>query len=117
MRIILAYSLVILLLCTPLVLANVYETREEHAAHCSMLVNDEWNRRFGGSYYDGAEDMIQTRDENFLIAGYIHGFNQPMSDGWLINMDGEGNELWNKTYGGGNEDILFSVIEAEDGFV
>jgi hypothetical protein len=93
------------------------ETNKTYNDNCSSLIGDEWNKRFGGSYYDGAEDMIQTSDNNFIISGYIHGYTQPMSDGWLIKIDEHGHELWNKTYGDGNEDILFSVIETEDGFV
>jgi len=109
--------LVILLLCIPLAQAVTDENIQTDKFPSSNIIDDEWNKHFGGNYYDGAMDIKQINDKNFIVAGYIHGFTQPLSDGWLLKIDGDGNEIWNKTYGGHNEDIMYSVIETEDGFV
>jgi predicted secreted protein len=75
----------------------------------------EWNKTFGGTSDDGAYDLLQTEDGGYIIAGYTQSFGAGGSDFWLIKTDAQGNELWNKTYGGTGDEAAFRVLLANDG--
>lgn len=91
--------------------------------------NQEWNRTFGGKYHDYAASVIETSDGGYAIAGIKDSFNDGgysiavyrdlivvgIADAWLIKTDALGNELWNKTYGGLNDDGAFSIVQTSDG--
>jgi hypothetical protein len=77
----------------------------------------EWNRTFGGLYGDGAWSLQETKDGGYILVGNTanQGYG---SDLWLVRTDGNGNLLWNKTYGGSGEDVGYFVNETKDrGFV
>jgi len=79
--------------------------------------NEEWNRTFGGNYYDLIEKSIAyTPDGGYILVGSTYSFgNSNNLDGWLIKIDGDGNELWNKTYGTKNKEHLWEVQITSDG--
>ena len=70
----------------------------------------EWDRTFGGENNDTGHSVEQTSDGGYIISGYKnyrYGYNT--SDLWLIKVDENGNEEWNKTFGGNkNEYDWFS---------
>jgi hypothetical protein len=61
--------------------------------------NIEWDKTFGGEYYDRGKHGIQTLDGGFIVVGYTSSFGSGSSDGWLIKTDANGNMEWEKTYG------------------
>jgi len=79
--------------------------------------NGEWNKEYGGRECDDIEDIKYTSDGAFVIAGRTMSFGNGGYDAWLIKIDKNGNEVWNKTYGGTKEDIAYSVVESEDGYI
>ena len=81
------------------------------------IINGEWYHEFGGKSYDEACGIVQTRDKGFIITGGTDSYGNGNWDTWLLKIDKEGNEIWNKTYGGKNEDIGKNVIEVDNGFV
>jgi len=71
-------------------------------ANCAGAVPvEEWNRTFGGEYWDEAYSFAQTPDEGYIIAGLTY-FNESSDyeDAWLIKADSRGQMLWNRTYAG-----------------
>ena len=80
-------------------------------------------------YQDYAASVVQTVDDGYAIAGIKDSFNDGgyslavyrdliilgNADAWLIKTDSSGNELWNKTYGGLNDDGAFSIVQTLDG--
>ena len=71
---------------------------------------EEWNKTFGGSGYDAIFSIQSISDEGYILAGYTSSFrNNSSYNGWLIKIDLEGNEKWNKTFGGQFTDGFFSV--------
>jgi len=77
--------------------------------------NEEWNQRFGDSQYEEGYSVQQTEDNGYIIIGSTgsHGFVD--SDVWLIKTDVNGEEEWNKTFEGWNNDWGYSVQQTTDG--
>ena len=56
------------------------------------------------------QDMITTPD-----GGYMLGRNLSKADYSIVKLDGKGNALWGKTFGGSGSDYLNSLLLASDG--
>ena len=63
---------------------------------------------------DLGTNLQQTSDGGFILIGYTASIGNGKLDSWLIRTDSEGNELWDKTYGGHNNDFGVSVIQLTD---
>lgn len=74
-----------------------------------------WTRTFGGLNGDGGKSVKQTVDRGYIIAGYTWSYGNGVSDVWLIKVDENGNEIWNKTLGLIGEDSGTSIQLTEDG--
>ena len=77
--------------------------------------NELWNKTFGGTNNNWSYSVQQTTDGGYIVIGYTNSFGNGDSDVYLIKTDGSGNELWNKTFGGLNDDGGFSVQQTNDG--
>jgi predicted secreted protein len=75
----------------------------------------QWSKTYGGTGDDRAQCVVQTDDGGYAVVGYTYSYGAGGADGWLIKTDADGNPLWNTTYGGSWDDILFSVIQTSDG--
>ena len=74
-----------------------------------------WNRTYGGSGYDIATSLIQTTDGGYAVAGITQSKGAGGEDFWVIKLDEQGNKVWDRTYGGGGNDIATSLIQTTDG--
>ncbi len=79
-----------------------------------------WQKCFGGSEQDNAEDILKIPD-GYLIIGWTESydgdisFNNGGSDGWIIRTDSTGNITWEKTYGGTKGDNFFRIFGDNNG--
>ena len=77
--------------------------------------NEIWNKSFGGHYLDEGKSVLPTYDGGYVLTGSTYSFGAGNHDAWLIKTDSNGNEIWNKTYGGSSWDQGKSVIQTSDG--
>jgi hypothetical protein len=77
--------------------------------------NKAWDKTFGGSDYDIAYAVQQTSDGGYILAGYTSSFGAGVGDAWLIKTDANGNKVWDKTFGGSNNEVALAVKQTSDG--
>ncbi|MEM3699924.1 MAG: CARDB domain-containing protein [Candidatus Bathyarchaeia archaeon] len=81
--------------------------------------NTLWNRTYGGTYADMAYSAQQTSDGGYIMAGrtavFIPEIGALRDDFLLVKVDSEGNVKWNKTCGGQDWDLAYSVQQTSDG--
>jgi hypothetical protein len=81
-----------------------------------------WERRYGGPWVDQALDMDKTSDGGFIITGVTDGTDlcgleciESRWDVYLLRVDGQGEEVWQRTFGGNGADSGHAVRETQDG--
>ncbi len=77
--------------------------------------NKNWDRTYGGSGYDSAASLIQTTDGGYVIVGVTQSKGAGGADFLVIKLDEQGNQVWDRTYGGSNNDVAASLIQTTDG--
>ena len=75
-----------------------------------------WSRTFGGRDWDNCYALIQVADGGFALAGITNSFGAGGYDFWLVRTDENGDSLWSRTFGGGNDEwCCYSLIQTADG--
>jgi hypothetical protein len=74
-----------------------------------------WDGVYGGSQTEIAYAVVQAADGGYAIAGYTRSFGAGQNDFYLVKIDSAGNISWNKTYGGGDNEVGYCVVETMDG--
>jgi|YelNatPaOPRAMG01_1025707.scaffolds.fasta_scaffold57398_1 hypothetical protein len=77
--------------------------------------NAEWNKTYGGIFFEAANSLTQTNDGGFILAGSTYSYGAGDADFWLVKTDQLGNDQWDRTYGGPEADYGFSVVQTYDG--
>ena len=81
----------------------------------------EWQKSLGGSGYDEPQDVRQTLDGGYIIAGYSHSNDGDVTghheenDYWIVKLDSSGNIEWQKSLGGKKDDFASAIEQTEDG--
>jgi len=77
--------------------------------------NKVWDKTFGGVYGELGESVLAMPDGGYIIAGCTASKGAGGADVWLIKTDESGNEVWDRTLGGENNDDGHSVQQTSDG--
>lgn len=86
-----------------------------------------WDNRFGGSMDESVANFLLLQDGSYVIGGTsfsgISGDKTEdnrdttlqTSDFWLVKTDALGQKLWDKRYGGDNNEVMVELIATADG--
>ena len=74
-----------------------------------------WEKTFGGVDIDEGNQIREISDGNYIVAGRTRSFGAGNYDVYLVKTDPNGNLIWEKTFGGVNEDAGQSFLETSDG--
>lgn len=86
-----------------------------HLIKTDQQGNEEWNRTYGGPLADFGRSAQQTPDGGYIIAGSTYSYGKGGYDMYLIKVDQQGEEEWNRTFGGPLGDYAHSVQQTLDG--
>jgi len=75
----------------------------------------QWNETYGGYSDDILVGILQESDGGYVLLGNTESLGAGLTDCWLIRTDENGNELWNKTYGGLNFEASCAIVHTTDG--
>ncbi|MHC1592681.1 MAG: CARDB domain-containing protein, partial [Methermicoccaceae archaeon] len=88
-----------------------------------------WSRTYGGNGSEWANDVksvmdgdkmgtlgtMESEGHGYILAGTINDSGN--YDGLLIRTDANGTQMWNRTFGGSNNEVLYSVAVLDDGYI
>ncbi|MBU4348761.1 hypothetical protein KJ599_00380 [bacterium] len=77
--------------------------------------NKVWDKTLGGASEDWANSIIQTKDGGYMVAGWTSSMGAGKTDVWIVKLDKRGDLIWDKTFGGSENDEAHSIIQTEDG--
>jgi hypothetical protein len=93
----------------------------EIEGNCDLLLvkadskgEEVWTKRFDRSEEDRGSSVQATEDGGYIIAGTTKTEDDG-SDLWLLKVDGNGEQVWESTYGGTGDDEGFCARETTDG--
>jgi hypothetical protein len=81
----------------------------------------EWQESFGGTGNDTGRSVVPTGDGGFVLGGRSASGasgnktsgNYGLSDLWLVKIDAMGNKLWDKSFGGNDDEgFYYSALAA-----
>ena len=74
-----------------------------------------WNKTYGGNNSERGSSVIVTADGGFLLIGLTETYTLGSQDIWIVKTDSNGAQLWNRTFGGSNNDSPYCGISSSDG--
>ena len=75
----------------------------------------QWDTPLGSVANDVGQAVLQTSDGGYLVAGNQNIGSDNTKQGLLIKVDSQGQEQWQRTYGGSQQDEFFDVVECATG--
>ena len=76
--------------------------------------NMEWDMTYGGGKDDELFDVIELND-GYAMVGSTASIGEGKEDFWLVLIDKDGSQKWERAYGGSKEDVATRVIHSYDG--
>ncbi|MCW4003125.1 MAG: PQQ-binding-like beta-propeller repeat protein [Candidatus Bathyarchaeota archaeon] len=76
-----------------------------------------WNKTFGQSTDSSLRAGVLAHDGGYVATGYIDTEGSGDYDFYLLKVNSDGDEVWNKTYGGVDSEKGYSMAKVFDGYV
>lgn len=74
-----------------------------------------WQMTYGGPGWEQLGSLEPTADGGYVVAGSTLSFGGGDWDAWLLKLDGNGNVVWQRTFGGSGYDSANAVQPTMDG--
>jgi len=111
----------LLILSTTTLALTPFKRDEQQADHrffdappIPLPTSGGWMKTFGGTYPDYGYSVEQTTEGGYILAAETHSFDVEMGDVWVIKTDGDGNKIWDRTFGGSHWDCRPDVKQTDD---
>ena len=86
----------------------------------------QWQRAYGGSYFEGVHKINSTNDGGYIIAGFAYSGNGDVTgyhwalgarfaDAWIVRTDANGTLLWQRCMGSSLHEYAADVRQTTDG--
>lgn len=75
----------------------------------------QWQLSVGDTLWDDSRDVIQNSEGDYVILSRTQK-EQTFDDCLLTKVDQQGNLVWNKTFGGSEEEWPAKILETNDGY-
>ncbi len=102
------------------VLAGYTETAdrwgEAYLIKVTRQGEEQWKRRYGGWSMDQIDDFKAIED-GYILAGGTDSYGLGDFDAWLLKIDTDGTELWNKSFGQREADWAHAVLPVDSGYL
>ena len=80
-----------------------------------------WTKEFGAnSTFDDGKRIFQQSDGNYIVGGFTQSFQTPeknFDNPWVLKLNQYGDTLWNKIWGGPENDGITAIIPTSDGSI
>jgi hypothetical protein len=73
-----------------------------------------WQRTYGGPYGSAAISIEPTLDGGYVMAGYMENAKN-IKDAYVLKVDADGNEQWEKAFGGEHDRYAYMARQTDDG--
>ena len=70
-----------------------------------------WQKNYGGDLSDTGRDIIQLDNDDFMLIGTTSSYGAGSADMFVVKTDADGNEIWNRTFGGSGLDGGSELIQ------
>ena len=74
-----------------------------------------WTHAYGGAKQDGFFRVFRARNGHFVLLGWSKSYGAGDFDGYAVEIDGDGREIWHQSFGGDKDDWFMDGLQAEDG--
>lgn len=93
---------------------TTYDQEGMYVAKVDSTGQLQWSKILGSNSITGSS-IVETSDRGYLAFGYVNSTVGGSQDLYVAKLDANGNLLWNKTFGGVNDDTSVQVIRTVDG--
>jgi hypothetical protein len=106
-------------------ISQFYGAYDVWMCKCDANGNIEWEKTLGNEGLDNGVSLIINRRGNIMMVGAVqyHGgmvtcYPQgAIGNVWLVELDMQGNILWQECYGGSDYEGGMKIIEVNDGYI
>jgi PKD repeat protein len=82
-----------------------------------------WDNSFGGYSTSELRSIVATSDGGFLLGGFANSGTSGNKtaagyggrDYWIVKINANGDKVWDKSFGGNNDEKLYSMVATPDG--
>jgi hypothetical protein len=78
---------------------------------------EQWDKTFATDLHDSGRLIIQTSDGGYIVVGIANSAGNCNAKLWLIKIDANGTEEWNKKFWGSGVPFGESIHQTSDGYI